>query len=230
MFNKTRLAGTLLLLSVAQLCHGDTVMELGTPGNASSWLVTAAGAVDATSFQVDINRPGTISLMDDGLVTGNFVTGANVADYNGYWHVENTFFIPEGATDVRLEFGGLWANDRVVLTLNGIELGNATFGGGTGAGLMRFEEDGPDLPYTFTETTSGVATNGFNIGDSNVLRMTVNNTGVDLAAPTVGSAFFGDVTTTNLATATLTFTAIPEPSSCYCLMLCGTWVLLRRRR
>ncbi|MEL6105699.1 MAG: hypothetical protein AAFU85_06680 [Planctomycetota bacterium] len=214
-------------------CHtsrGETVVDLGTPDNAANWLITAAGAVDAVSFQANVNRPGTISLMDNGLVTGNFVAGAMADDYNGFWFAENTFFIPDAATDVQLNFDGLWANDRVVLTLNGVELGNATFAGGTGAGLMRFEEDGADLPFTFTETNSGTVTSGFNIGGDNVLRLTVNNTGVNLAAPTVASAFAGDATAANLATATLTFTAIPEPSSCLVLFACGTLVLTHRRR
>lgn len=93
--------------------------------------------------------------MDNGLVTGNFVAGAVVDDYNGFWYAENTFFIPDTATNVRFEFDGLWANDRVVMTLNGVELGNATFAGGTGAGLMRFEEEGAELPYTLPRRTRG---------------------------------------------------------------------------
>ena len=204
-------------------------IDLSTPGNASDWLVSAAGAVDAPAFQSSVNRPGTITPIDNALITGNFVAGGSIGDYNGYWHAENRFVIPTGASDVQLDFTGLWANDRVVLSLNGVAIGNATFGGNTGAGLMRFDENGVDQPFTFTETTSGLVTNGFNVGGTNVLRMTVNNTGVDLAAPTVASAFNGDATVAHLATATVSFTAIPEPSAVFTLLL-GTALLPIMRR
>ena len=205
------------------------VIDLGTPGNASDWLVTGAGAVGAPAFDTSQTFPGDISLSDNGLPTGNYVTGASFAQFNGFWYVENSFELPANATNVSFDFNGLWGNDRVVMSLNGTQIGNATFGGGTGSGLMRFEESGSDLPFTFTETTSGTITSGFVIGGTNTLRLTVNNTGVNLAAPTIPSAFPEDSTTVYLASGTVAYTAIPEPS-CAIALLASTFVFAARRR
>ena len=224
------LSGVALITAFLACSTRAAVIDLSTPGNASDWLITAAGAVDEPSYQSNVNRPGTITLVDNALVNGVFVPGASLDDYNGYWHAENRFLVPDNATEVQLEFDGLWANDRVVLTLNGVDIGNATFGGGTGLGLMRFEEFGADLPYTFTETTAGTVTSGFNVGGTNVLRMTINNTGVNLAAPTVASAFPGDATVAHLANATVSYTVIPEPSSVAFLLAATSSLLLTRRR
>lgn len=229
-YSQFRIVAILSLLFGPAVCSAETVIDLATPGNASDWLITAAGAVDAPSFQSNVNRSGTITLLDNSLVSGNFVTGASVAQYNGFWYAENSFDIPAGATDVEFSFDGLWANDRVVMFLNGVEIGNATFGGRTGLGLMKFSESGADEPYTFSEKNNGNITTGFNIGGTNTLRMTINNTGVDLEAPTVASAFPNDGTVAHLASATLTFTAIPEPSSALFATSVSAIALLRRRK
>ena len=217
-------------ISSANSLQGQNI-DLSTPGNAADWLITAAGAVNAPSFQSNVNRPGTITLIDNSLISGNFVSGASVNQYNGYWHAENSFQIPAGATNIQFDFEDLWANDRVVLSLNSVDIGNATFGGGTGAGLMRFDENGSDQAYTFDETVSGSINTGFNVGGTNVLRMTVNNTGINLAAPTVASWFPLDGTVAHLPTATVSFTSIPEPSSGFALFA-GVNLLMgyRRRR
>ena len=220
----------MLFLCLPSTVQAEVVVDLGTPGNAPDWLITAAGAVDAPSFQSNVNRPGTITLLDNSLITGNIVAGGSVGAYNGFWYAENHFDIPVGAQNVQFQFADLWGNDRVVLSLNGVNIGHATFGRGVGDGLMRFEENGEDLPFVFSEVTSGTVTSGFNIGGRNTLRLTVNNTGINLAAPTVPSAFAGDGTVVHLPTATLSFTAIPEPSAAALLFAAAGCVVLRRKR
>ena len=217
-------------LHTIQMDGYAAVVDLSTPGNSANWLVTGTGAGGAPSFETSVNRAGDISISDNSLVTGNFVAGASSAQYNGFWYVENSFALPAGATDVELRFDGLWANDRVVMFLNGNEVGNATFGGGTGLGLMRFAENDPDVPYTFSETNSGIITDHFVIGGNNVLRMTVNNTGINLAAPTVAAAFPLDGTAVHLPLATLSFTAVPEPNTFAFLTAVMASAMAARRR
>jgi hypothetical protein len=209
--------------------NAAVMLDLGTPGNAAIWRITAAGAVQAPSFQTNVNRNGSISITNNSLVSGNFVQGASASNYNGFWIAQSDFVIPSGATSVQLQFSQLWANDRVVLSLNGVPIGNATFGGGTGVGLMKLDESGSDVPYTFSELNAGTITSGFNIGGINTLRMTINNTGINFQSPTVAAAFANDGTVANLQTATLSYMPVPEPSSFLLLVGLGLVGVLHRR-
>lgn len=225
------LSSILLGLLCCQPSTADAqVIDLSTPGNASDWLVTGAGASDAPAFQTNFNRTGEINISTNGEPTGTFVTGASSAAFNGFWYAENSFFLPTNATNVSLDFDGLWGNDRVVLSLNGTNIGNATFANAMGNGLMRFTENGADDPFTFTNTDSGTVNSGFVVGGNNVLRITVNNTGTTYFAATTPSVSAGDVTSAHLPVANVNFTAVPEPAAIAPLFAILALIAFRRRR
>ncbi|TWU59392.1 hypothetical protein Poly51_21800 [Rubripirellula tenax] len=221
----------LLISIVAQTgATGAEVLNLGTGGNASSWTSTGAGAVNAPTFQVNLNSANDISLISNGQATGTFTTGGSLAAFDGFYSAENTFAIPAGATDVRLDFDDLFGNDRVVLQLNGVDIGNSTFFGTTGTGLMQFQYNTPDISYTFDETVAGSVTSGFNIGGLNSLRLVVNNHGfVGIDVPTQTFSFPGDAVNARVA-ATVTFSAVPEPSSIMALAMGAVGLGFCRRR
>jgi hypothetical protein len=167
---------------------------LGTTGNAAQWLITGAGATAAPAFQTAANHTGEISITGNGFRTGTFVSGGTLAAFNGFWFADATFTLPPNASDVALTFDSLYGNDRVVLQLNGAIIGNADHLGATGPGLMSFPPGPPDVPYTFTGTTSGTITSGF-LSGVNTLRMIINNTGVGpISAPTATFANPEDAT------------------------------------
>ena len=106
-------------------------------------------------------------------------------DYPGYEFHYFTFELPVGAQSPKINFNALGSDDRVVVTLNGFELGN--MGG-------RYEYERPDWdcdppqPHlgplgaemrTFTPQTSDIWVDNPNFFQTgiNVLRMWVNNTG-----------------------------------------------------
>jgi hypothetical protein len=207
-----------------------TAIDLGTDGNASNWLITGGGAADAPAMQ----RYDEISLTSDAHNDGTFVNGASLAAFNGFWYADETFTIPTGATNVVLNFSGLQGDDRVVLELNGNILGDFFLNGAfanpptTGSGEMSFPPGPPDVAYTFTGTTSGTTSTGFNIGGDNDLRLIVNNThGSDLSAGTKTFQGSGDATDATVV-ASINYDVVPEPASV--AILCAAGVLCRRRR
>jgi hypothetical protein len=220
----------LLVLSMSgRFTHAETV-DLGTDGNSSQWLVTAAGAVDAASFQTNVNRTGAIAITSDALESGSFLSGGSLAQFNGFWRAEIDFFLPATANDASLTFDGFYANDRGLLLLNGIEIGNVDHLGATGDGLFQFTEAGVDQAYTFTGLDSGSVNTGFLLGQSNTLSILVNNTGeIPITAPTRTFDGSNDATTAFI-NASVSFTAVPEPgASMLCVLGLGATVLRRQR-
>ena len=149
---------------------GAAVINLGTPANAAAWSVTGAGAAGSPAFQVSANGAGEISLTSNAASTGTFVSGGTLASFNGFWYADQTFSVPAGSTGVSLSFDTLFANDRAVLELNGVIIGDVDHLGATGAGKFSFLPGPPDVAYTITGTTSDVVTSGFVIGGLNTLR------------------------------------------------------------
>ena len=216
----------LAFLALSASLRAD-VINLGTPANAASWKATGAGAVNVPIFQVNANGPGEISITSTSTSAGVFVPGASLANFNGFYSADNDFFLPANAMNVRLDFNGLFGNDRVVLQLNGIDIGNTTFFGTTGLGVMKFSQTTPDIAYVFTETTSGSVASGFNIGGQNKLRLLVNNHGFrPIDTPTQTFSFANDGVTTRV-NATLSF-AVPEPSTMGLFLAAAVFVLFRR--
>ena len=122
--------------------RGSTTLDLGTAGNAASWLITGAGAMGPAAYQVDIEKAGEISLTKDAEMDGKFVKEGSLKKFNGFWVANESFTLPSNASNVSLKFSGLFADDRVVLELNGHIIGNATFNGNSGSGVMSFPGPG----------------------------------------------------------------------------------------
>jgi hypothetical protein len=218
-----------LCLVVPRGAGAAVQVDLGTAANAAAWSVTGAGAAGSPAFAVSANGAGEISLTSNASKTGTFVAGGSLANFNGFWYADETFALPANATGVSLSFDSLFGNDRAVLQLNGVTIGNVDHLGATGSAVMSFPPGPPDVAYTITGTTSGVINSGFVLGGSNTLRIIVNNTGVvPITAPTATFGGTGDVTDAHL-NATLTYN-VPEPSALGLLALGSTLCLARRKR
>ena len=99
-----------------------------------------------------------------------------MGNFDGFWYADEYFSLPSNASNVTFSFNSLWGNDRTVLELNGTILGDGSYYGDTGTGVMSFPPGPPNVAYTFTGTTSGTVTSGFVLGGVNDLRLVVNNT------------------------------------------------------
>lgn len=223
--------GLLCILGAAEMSAQGATINLGTAGNAASWKVTGAGATNAVPFQTSANHAGEISLTSNALKGGTFVTGGSLAAFNGFWYADIPFSLPANAVNVSLSFDSFYGNDRAVLQLNNIAIGNMDHLDGTGSGVMAFPPGPPDVPFTITGVTSGTATTGFILGGSNTLRMIINNTGVTpITAPTATFASTGDATDAYV-NATVTYD-VPEPGMVAPLLLgaIGALACGRRRR
>jgi len=203
-------------------------LDVGT-ASAGNWLITGAGAVAAPSYNPS-DLPGTISITSNGNSTGTFVSGASLADFNGFWYADSLFTIPSNATGVTLSFSRLLADDRVVLQLNGTDIGDylLSTGGVGGPGVMSFPPGPPDVSFTFTDQASAIITSGFLLGGVNDLRLVINNTGA--ASPSTPTRTFqstGDFTYAQLS-GTITY-SVPEPATLSLLAVTALTVLSRRR-
>lgn len=182
-------------------------IDLGTPASAADWKVTGAGATAAPAQQ---SGP-RIGLTDNGFSTGTFLPGGSAAQFNGLWYADRSFTLPAGASNVTLTFSGLSGDDRVVLQLNGHDIGNVGISGSTGRpitgqGVMLFPGATAEVPYSFTSTVGGTVTSFFNPGGTNVLRLVVNNTGSGLGGRTASFLTTTDWSTAGV-TASVTYTA-----------------------
>lgn len=156
----------------------------GTDKVPTQWLITGAGVTDAPATPVAI-YPGFISFSSTSFPGGVFIPGASQAAFDGAWNADYSFAIPRRAQNISFQFYDLFADDSVVVLLNGTPIGSSTFSGATGTYLHQFGPGGDAVPFTFTETTqdtlSGDNNPLFIIGDKdprgteNVLRLSVNN-------------------------------------------------------
>src|SRR5438309_119818 len=87
-----------------------TVIDLGT-ANAGIWSITGAGASGAAALAVT-GGGGTISITDNSLQTGTYVSGGSLANFNGFWYADFMFVLPSDAINIVLNFSGLAADDR----------------------------------------------------------------------------------------------------------------------
>jgi len=240
-----------LLACVPHLARATTV-ALGTNnGNFTSWKITGAGATNATAEQYGGGPTAAISITDNNLSSGTFITGGSAANFDGYFVATNTFNIPSDATGISLAWNFIEAgsDDRAVVELNGHILGDYflstnTFADPpiTGPGTFAFTDGPPanDVAYTFTGTTSGTVINPafFNVGGSNALTLIVNNV-VSGSSPdnnpfaaTTGFEFSSDGTYVNQnAILTYTETAVPLPAAAWSgLALLGGLAVLTATR
>jgi hypothetical protein len=191
-----------------------TVIDLGT-SNAGNWSITGAGAVGATAM-ANSTIPGTISITDNSLLDGIYISGGSQSNFNGVWFADFMFFLPDNAINMVLNFSRMFGDDRAVLQLNGSIIGNEAIDG-PGPGLMNFGAG--DSPYSFwVGGKSGIATTGFNVGGLNTVRLLVVNTGTGRTGSTQGFAFLGDGTYAYLA-GTVSYEESPEPGSLSFILL-----------
>jgi hypothetical protein len=232
----------LLLFALVTDAGLAATLDLGTAGNATSWLITGGGATMAPAFQLNCSagEVGCISVSSNGMASGTLVTGFS-ANNSGFWFADRTFSIPAGATNISLAFSGLSGDDRVVLELNGTIVASFCCAAGqvNGNGIMMLDGVNYVNPFDFTNVPSGTVNSGFIVGGTNTLRLIENNTNALLnsSAPNANFAL-GDEENAGII-ATLTYTPAippltPAPSS---LLLMGVgmvallgWAVARRRR
>jgi len=210
-----------------------TIISLAT-SNAGNWSITGAGAFGATAL-ANTTVADTISISDNSKQDGTFIAGGSAGAFDGFWFADFTFVLPNDAINVVLNFSGLTGDDRIVLQLNGTDIGNEAVDG-PGLGLMSF--GGLDNLYSFSSgADAGTVTTGFNIGGGNLLRMVVNNTGTGRTGSTQTFITGADGSAAGLlGTSQVTYDTaapgVPEPGS-ISLMLLGiaplAWRLRRRR-
>ncbi len=168
----------------AAAVHGQpVVVNFSTPNpSVNGWTATAGGAVNAVPFVFDEVLPNlgwdgnVISITSNGLSTGAFLSGGSLSNFNGFWTATYSFFMPYGARNVTLSYSGLFADDRVVLELNGTPIGAAGIYA-PGQGGMVFSNGGASVSQSFSElVSSGAVNNGFLAGAQNNLTAIINNT------------------------------------------------------
>jgi hypothetical protein len=207
---------TFLAVMAATQSASANIINFDTSLN-SPWTVTGGGAVAAPAFYL---APPEISITSNASSSGSFAAGGSFAQFAGAWYADFQFQLPANATNVSMSFSNLIGDDRVVLQLNGTDLGDYFLNGNsfnpplTGSGAMRFPSQSSDQPYTFTGITSGNITTGFNIGTTNDIRLVVNNTNnANLFANTVTFQNSGDTTDVGIVgTVTYSLGSIPEPT------------------
>jgi hypothetical protein len=166
---------------------GQQVLSFSTPNpNVNGWTVTAGGAVNAVPFVFIEDLPSfgwngnVIGMTSDGLGSGAFLPGGSLANFDGFWTAAWTFSLPNGAQNITLNYTGLFADDRVLLELNGTPIGAAGLHG-PGEGSMVFSDGVSSVPYSFSGPAgSGAIPAGFNVGGQNTLTAIINNTGVGI--------------------------------------------------
>jgi len=144
----------------------------------SGWTVSGGGAVGATPFS---SGPDALSVTSDGTAQGTPVTGLSLASFDGYWVADYSFVLPPDATNPSLAISNFFADDRSILTLNGVVIAN-TGVNGPGAGSMVESDGSAPVAFTFTNTSSDTVASDFVLGGVNSLEVVVNNTGGGIAA------------------------------------------------
>jgi hypothetical protein len=147
-----------------------------------------------------------------------------LASFDGFWEATEPFFLPLNAMGVSLSFAGFASDDRAVLELNGIVIGDSG-NGDPGSGDMTFIDGGALQPFNFTNQASGTITTGFNLGGTNSLVVIVNNTGVGILGATSTFTGTADNTFFKLSSGTITY-VVPEPASAVVVWLGGAAMLL----
>jgi hypothetical protein len=177
------------------------------------WLVSGAGASNA----VPLLTGDHLSITSNENETGAFIAGGSLANFDGFWVATETFFLPLDATAVSLSFAHFSSDDRALLELNGVVIGNSG-NGAPGEGSFNFTDGGALQAFDFTDQISGTITSGFNIGGENSLVVIVNNTGSGI----LGASSTFKSTTDNTffeLTGSITDTTVPEPASA--LLVCS---------
>lgn len=208
------------LVSAAQA----NVIDIGT-ANAANWTVTADGSTFA-AFQ--LGQAVTVTSTGNALGTSPI----DLAKFDGVWLATLTFALPSDAINVALNTTTLLADDKLVVSLNGVDIGNALVTGITGAGT--FFRNGASEPIVYSANQALSVSSGFVLGGTNTLIVFVNNTDTtDPNAPPSNFAFSTADTAFDLAGA-VTYreavqTGVPEPQSIRWFGLGGVILASARR-
>jgi hypothetical protein len=111
-------------------------------GEPANWLVSGAGASNA----VPLLTGDHLSITSNENETGTFIAGGSLANFDGFWEATETFFLPSDATDVSLSFAHFSSDDRALLELNGVVIGNSG-NGAPGEGSFNFTNGGALAHY-----------------------------------------------------------------------------------
>ena len=206
-----------------------TTIYFGTT-TTDGWTVTAGGATDVTPYPFG----SELSISSTGTGVGSFVPGGSWSAFDGFWTAQFSFFLPADASNVSLNFSGVYADDRAVLNLNGTTIGSTgiAYQGNATSGSMVLTDGGLLVPYAFdgaSGTVSGTVSSGFVLGATNTLSGIVNNTGTGVYGPLL-PIFEG---TSNDGThfgllGSVSYTEVPEPEGL--TLLCSLFCVFLRRR
>jgi hypothetical protein len=109
-------------------------------------------------------------------------------DNDGFWYATTTFTLPANATKPTLAIASLFADDRVVVELNGNIVASTGYYA-PGAGQMVFTDGGDVTNFNFA-TAQGAKVNhitsGFITGGVNTITLIVNNTDQGIDGPLLG--------------------------------------------
>ncbi len=210
---------------------GKPGVSSGNPDPAFTWNYT--GNFANPRYQAYTSGDSWTWIMAGGDLFSNNHYGpdvpAGMPNYRGVTFLYFTFDLPTGATNVKLNFNSIDANDRATLSLNRTELGSFTPYYGQFTTPMPGVMMDANFKYVSKSFISGVAP--FAVDDQslfhsgqNVLRFWQNNTATtDPAAPArLDSADDGAFLSVQ---GTLSYdtvdTAVPEPSSALGLLAVG---------
>jgi len=160
---------------------GTTVSKIvSTTKTNDPWTVYEVSAYGAGAW---VSAPAVFYANEDGYPT--VTIPAAWTDNDGYWYATTSFTLPTGATKPTLAIASLFADDRVVVELNG----NVVASGGyysPGAGQMVMTDGGTLENFTFTTAQGAkvkhVTSTGF-VAGVNTLTLIVNNTGTGISGP-----------------------------------------------
>ena len=200
----------------------------GAPDPLFTWNYT--GNFTDPRYQAYTNG-GSTWIMAGGNVFSNNNYGADVPvgmpSFSGVAFLYNAFELPTGATNIKLNFNDIYADDRVAVSLNTTELGAFSPWFSTPQPGIMTGIDLTSVPRTFMPRFGSYVfdnQNLFKVGEQNVLRFWVNNTGISttLSTPAVplipGDGTIGDGVALSIR-GTLSYEiadapkSVPEPSS-----------------
>lgn len=101
-------------LVFAILCSPLIAASIDLSTGPASWTVSipVEGVSNVTPFGNGGGDGTGLCLSSSCSSSGTWVTGANPANFDGFWTAQLTFNIPAGATGVSLAFSGMSTDDR----------------------------------------------------------------------------------------------------------------------
>ena len=205
--------GMMLSSSTALAMAAAVSVPIHSAANASAWTIDAQGL--AGPAQQLGPFPNYISVSSNGDGSGTaFAAGFDAYSWDGVWSATYRFELPADATNIRLVIDQIEADDKIVVSLNGSVIPNASYVVSNSTGTGSFNFGTGQVPFEFPGFTPGIqASTGFQAGAQNSLTLFVNNTGsTDPAAPSAPLIAGVDGTTATFSGQLSYITAVPEPS------------------